>query len=80
MDFAKVKRYWYSNNQSNAPNAILMMFLDLKKVYDTLDRIRTLAILKGYGVRTQKTLQWCQSKQAFLVALLMHAMVYGTVT
>ena len=28
-----------------------MIFLDLKKAYDTLDRERTMAILKGYGVR-----------------------------
>jgi exonuclease III len=29
---------------------IYMLFLDLKKAYDTLDRNRTLEILKGYGV------------------------------
>jgi Reverse transcriptase (RNA-dependent DNA polymerase) len=29
---------------------IYMLFLDLKKAYDTLDRSRTLEILKGYGV------------------------------
>jgi hypothetical protein len=29
---------------------IYMVFLDLKKAYDTLDRERTMTILKGYGV------------------------------
>jgi hypothetical protein len=43
--------------RSTEPN--FMVFLDLKKAYDTLDRNRTLAILKGYGIgeKVQKIIQ-----------------------
>jgi hypothetical protein len=34
--------------RSNKP--LHMVFMDLKKAYDTLDRDRTMKILKGYGV------------------------------
>jgi Reverse transcriptase (RNA-dependent DNA polymerase) len=30
---------------------LYFVFMDLKKAYDTLDRQRTIQILKGYGVR-----------------------------
>jgi hypothetical protein len=43
--------------RSTEPN--FMVFLDLTKAYDTLDRNRTLAILKGYGIgeRIQRIIQ-----------------------
>ena len=34
--------------RANKP--LYMIFMDLKKAYDTLDRNRTMKILKGYGV------------------------------
>jgi exonuclease III len=45
---AELKLVMRANRQSNKP--LFMIFLDLKKAYDTLDRDRTLQIMRGYGV------------------------------
>jgi Reverse transcriptase (RNA-dependent DNA polymerase) len=45
---AEVKLVMRANRQSNKP--LFLIFLDLKKAYDTLDRERTWQIMQGYGV------------------------------